>query len=122
MNDKTLMVYIGTAEDALKDFMAAWKSGKPAKPVNRLSFESMGGYMKAFTPKRWELLEVLKRNNGQNINQLAQALNRDYKNVHTDIQTLLDLGIVEKDRAGLVSVPWDEIETHVRLGVGRLAA
>ena len=58
MNDKTLMVYIGSAEDALKDFMAVWKSGKPAQPVNRLSFESMSGFMKAFTPKRWELLEV----------------------------------------------------------------
>ena len=121
MNDKTLMVYIGTAEDALKDFMATWKSGKPAQPINRLSFESMGGFMKAFTPKRWELLETLKRHNGQSINQLAQLLGRDYKNVHTDIQTLHELGIVEKNQNGQVSVPWDEIETHVRLGIGLAA-
>lgn len=121
MNDKTLMVYIGSAEDALKDFMAVWKSGKPAQPVNRLSFESMSGFMKAFTPKRWELLEVLKRNGKQSINQLAQVLERDYKNVYTDVQTLNELGLVEKDSAGLVSVPWDEIETHVRLGIGLAA-
>jgi predicted transcriptional regulator len=121
MNDKTLMVYIGSAEDALKDFMAVWKSGKPAQPVNRLSFESMSGFMKAFTPKRWELLEVLKRNDKQSINQLAQVLERDYKNVYTDVQTLHELGLVEKDAAGLVSVPWDEIETHVRLGIGLAA-
>lgn len=121
MNDKTLMVYIGSAEDALKDFMAVWKSGKPAQPVNRLSFESMSGFMKAFTPKRWELLEVLKRNGKQSINQLAQVLERDYKNVYTDVQTLHELGLVEKDSAGLVSVPWDEIETHVRLGIGLAA-
>lgn len=31
-------------------------------------------FMRAFTPKRWELLEVLKRNSGQSINQLAQLL------------------------------------------------
>lgn len=121
MNDKTLMVYIGSAEDALKDFMAVWKSGKPAQPVNRLSFESMSGFMKAFTPKRWELLEVLKCNGKQSINQLAQVLERDYKNVYTDVQTLNELGLVEKDSAGLVSVPWDEIETHVRLGIGLAA-
>lgn len=121
MNDKTLMVYIGSAEDALKDFMEVWKSGKPANPVNRLSFESMAGFMRAFTPKRWELLEVLKRNSGQSINQLAQLLGRDYKNVYTDIQTLVELGIVEKNSAGLVSVPWDEIETHVKLGMGMAA-
>ncbi|QTR46876.1 hypothetical protein J9253_02710 [Thiothrix litoralis] len=45
MNDKTLLVYIGTAEDALQDFMEVWKSGKPASPVNRLSFESMAGFI-----------------------------------------------------------------------------
>ena len=117
MNDKTLLVYIGTAEDALQDFMEVWKSGKPASLVNRLSFESMAGFMRAFTPKRWELLDVLKRRGEQNINQLAQLLGRDYKNVHTDIQTLHELGLVQKDKNGLVFVPWDEIETHFKLGL-----
>jgi predicted transcriptional regulator len=117
MNDKTLLVYIGTAEDALQDFMEVWKSGKPASPVNRLSFESMAGFMRAFTPKRWELLDILKRRGEQNINQLAQLLGRDYKNVHTDIQTLHELGLVQKDKNGLVFVPWDEIETHFKLGM-----
>ena len=60
MNENKLMVYIGTAEDALHDFMQAWKTGKPVQPVNRLSFESMDGFSKAFTPKRWEMLQVLK--------------------------------------------------------------
>ncbi|MFA7242771.1 MAG: hypothetical protein WC091_21910 [Sulfuricellaceae bacterium] len=117
MNDKTLKVYIGTPEDALHDFMEVWKSGKPAQPVNRLSFESMGGFMRAFTPKRWELLDILKRRGGQSVNQLAQTLGRDYKNVHADIHALHELGLVAKDKAGLVSVPWDEIETHFKLGL-----
>ncbi len=115
MNDKTLMVYIGSAEDALHDFMQVWKSGKPAQPVNRLSFESMTGFSRTFTPKRWEMLTVLKQQGKQNINQLAQLLKRDYKNVHTDIKSMLELGLVKKDEAGLVYVPWDEIETHFRL-------
>ena len=109
------MVYIGTAEDALQDFMQAWKTGKPAQPVNRLSFESMSGFSKAFTPKRWEMLQALKKQGKQNIRQLSQSLKRDYKNVHTDIQSMLELGLVEKDGDGLVFVPWDEIETHLRL-------
>lgn len=77
----------------------------------------MAGFMRAFTPKRWELLDVLKRRGEQSINQLAQLLGRDYKNVHTDIQTLYKLGLVQKDKNGLVFVPWDEIETHFKLGI-----
>lgn len=115
MNDKTLMVYIGTAEDALHDFMQTWKTGKPAQPANRLSFESMTGFSKAFTPKRWEMLQVLKKQGKQNINQLSKLLKRDYKNVHTDIQSMVELGLVKKDGEGLVFVPWDEIETHFKL-------
>lgn len=115
MSDKTLMVYIGTAEDALHDFMQAWKTGEPAHPVNRLSFESMTGFSKAFTPKRWEMLQALKGQGKQNINQLAKSLKRDYKNVYTDIQSMLELGLVQKDSDGLVFVPWDEIETHFKL-------
>ncbi|MBU0653665.1 MAG: hypothetical protein KJ914_00870 [Gammaproteobacteria bacterium] len=30
MNNKTLLAYIGTAEDSLQDFMEGWKSGQPA--------------------------------------------------------------------------------------------
>lgn len=115
MNDNTLMVYIGSAEDALHDFMQVWKTGKPAQPVNRLSFESMTGFSRTFTPKRWEMLTVLKKQGKQNINQLAISLNRDYKNVYTDIKSMLELGLVRKDNDGLVYVPWDEIETHLKL-------
>lgn len=115
MQDKTLTVYIGSAEDARHDFVQAWKTGRPAQPVNRLSFESMSGFSKAFTPKRWEMLQTLKKQGKQNIRQLSQVLKRDYKNVYTDIQSMLELGLVEKDGDGLVFVPWDEIETHFKL-------
>ena len=115
MKDKTLIVHISPAENALHDFMQVWKAGKPTQPVNQLSFESISGFSKAFTPKRWEMLQVLKKQGKQNIRQLSQVLKRDYKNVYTDIQSMLELGLVQKDGDGLVFVPWDEIETHFRL-------
>ena len=73
--------------------------------------------MRAFTPKRWELLDKLKSTGKQSINGLARTLKRNYKNVHTDIQILLELGLVKKDQQGLIYVPWDEIETHFKLGL-----
>jgi len=114
---KTLKIYIGNANDALQTFMHVWESGQAADPVHQLSFESMQGFMRAFTPKRWELLDVLKRSGHQNINQLAKRLTRDYKNVHTDVQLLKEFGVLEKDSNGLIFVPWDEIETHFKLGL-----
>lgn len=115
MNDRTLMVYIGTAEDALQDFLDVWKSGQAAHPVNRLSFDSMAGFSRTLTPKRWELLTALKKQGGQNINQLSKHLKRNDKNVHTDVQTMLELGLIEKDFGGNIFVPWDEIETYFKL-------
>ena len=44
-----------------------------------------------------------------NIRQLAQALGRDYKNIHTDVSELEVLGLIEKDDKGVLTVPYDEI-------------
>ena len=46
---------------------------------------------------------------------LAKALGRDYKNVHRDVTELLRLGLIEKNEAGRILVPWDEIDAHLDL-------
>jgi predicted transcriptional regulator len=35
--------------------------------------------------------------------------------VHTDVKALEDLGIIERDSEGRVTVPWDEVEVKVPL-------
>jgi predicted transcriptional regulator len=35
--------------------------------------------------------------------------------VHTDVTALVQLGIIEKDAAGKVYVPWDEIDVNMPL-------
>ena len=47
-----------------------------------------------------------------NTRQLAQRLGRDYKNVHTDVRELLELGLLEKDARGRLTAPFDEIVIH----------
>jgi predicted transcriptional regulator len=46
---------------------------------------------------------------------LAKFLNRHYKNVHDDIKTLEQIGLVEKNEQGRYVVPWDEITTTAKL-------
>jgi predicted transcriptional regulator len=50
-----------------------------------------------------------------NIRQLAQALGRNYKNVHTDVSGLEEPGLIEKDEKGVLTVPYDEIVIHAGL-------
>ena len=61
------------------------------------------------SPKRMELLRYVAQNPGLSIRALARALKRDYKNVHTDVLELEDRHILERNKDGLVSSPYDEI-------------
>ena len=51
--------------------------------------------------------------------ELARALGRDYKNVHTDVQALIELGLLEKDERGGLRAPFDEIV--IRAGLRKAA-
>lgn len=52
------------------------------------------------TPKRVELLRALARLRIESINDLAQKLRRDVKNVYQDLQALKKLGFVSLNRRG----------------------
>jgi predicted transcriptional regulator len=58
---------------------------------------------------------VAARQGTLNPRQLAQALGRDYKNIHTDVSTLEELGLIEKGEKGVLTVPYDEIVIHAGL-------
>jgi len=42
-------------------------------------------------------------------------LGRDYKNVYTDVQALVELGLIERDERGRLSAPFDEIVIRAEL-------
>ena len=65
-----------------------------------------------FTPKRWELVELLKLAFPLTIYALAKRLNRHYRNVHKDVSALIEWTVIEKNEAGRVFVPWDEIDVR----------
>ena len=115
MENNTLVIKIGNTEDDFNDVINAWENEQTATPLNQLSFESMNGFLSCITPKRWELLTVLKKQGHYSIRKLSGVLSRDYKNTHTDVKILLEVGLVEKDTDGLVFVPWDSVETHLQL-------
>jgi predicted transcriptional regulator len=46
---------------------------------------------------------------------LARALQRDYKNVHTDVARLAELGLIERTGSNLVRVAWDAVRAELKL-------
>ena len=119
---KTLYVGVSSGpnprDDALDRFEAAWHLAtgrKPPEPVALLSFADLPLLVKNLTPARWELLKRLKGAGPLTIFALAKLLERDYKNVHTDVSRLLELKLLEKNQDGQVSVPWQAVRAEFRL-------
>ena len=119
---KTLYVRVSSgpnaADDALDRFEAAWHlaSGrKPPAPLALLSFADLPLLVKTLTPARWDLLQRLAKAGPVTVYALAKLLERDYKNVHTDVAQLISLGLIQKTEENLVRVGWQAIRAELRL-------
>ena len=88
------------------------KAGRAVKPYSGIGFRSMAQFGEAFTPKRWELVESLKAAGPLTIYALAKRLGRHYRNVHKDVTALMQWMVIEKDGAGRIFVPWNEIDVR----------
>ncbi|HRJ52815.1 MAG TPA: hypothetical protein PLE99_08600 [Candidatus Thiothrix moscowensis] len=115
MNDNTLIISIGDMNEDFADVIDVWESGKAATPLNRLTFESMSGFLSYITPKRWELVAMLRKHGHVSIKKLSEILKRDYKNTHTDVKAMQEIGLIEKDENELVYVPWDDLDIKLNL-------
>lgn len=114
---RKLSVGVGTAKEALDRFEATWERaarGARVTTAHRLTFESLPQLLKELSPGRWVLLEALRTGGKMSVYALAKRLGRHYKNVHTDVARLIDLGLIEKAGDGKVLVPWDVIAAELR--------
>jgi predicted transcriptional regulator len=80
-----------------------------------LGFSSAPHLFGELTAARMALLEALKGLGLVSIHGLAKQVRCNYNNVHSDVSKLLDLGLIEKDAAGKIFVPWDEIQVRVSI-------
>jgi len=115
---KTLELRVSAPGDALDRFEAAWNraaEGRAPKRLDILSFANLPLMLKTLTPARWSLLERLRAGGPISIYELAKRLERDYKNVHTDVARLAELGLIERRPDGGVAVAWDVIRAEFRL-------
>ena len=112
---KLLEIRVGPASDALDRFEAAWNraaEGRAVRTLRVLSFENLPLLVKTLSPARWDLLQKLHEAGPLTIYELGKRLQRNYKNVHTDVTQLAALGLIERRSDNLVTVPWEVLRAE----------
>lgn len=110
MKLKPAKIIIQTAESIKDEWKAALKGEKkPSIKKGEIVLTSMETLAKIFSKTRLEILQVIIAKNPQSIYELAKMVKRDFKNVHTDVNILKEVGLIElRDsgdaRSGLIPV------------------
>ncbi|WP_284945889.1 hypothetical protein [Acidisoma cladoniae] len=116
---KDLQIHVG---DSLEDVGAraidAWNRMGRGQAVDEkhISFESWDTMVRVLSPKRVELLKHLHRTPAKNIRMLAQALGRDYRRVHEDVEALEAAGLLDRDKDGL-RADYDAFDVQMRMAL-----
>lgn len=122
MRVKRVRIGIKSTWEALQDFAKTCKAierGEKVKKEVGIYFEDTKAFRKFMTPRRLELLHLIKKHQPKTIHRLAELAGRDLKNVAQDLKILENLGLVStrKERKGRKevspSVDYDAIELMI---------
>lgn len=109
-------ISVGTLADMGSRFAGAWNRATAGQDVDEthITFLDVQSMLTALSPRRLDLLRHVRQHGAGNVRELAQAIDRDYKNVHQDVETLLAAGLLIRDGRKLTA-PWDELQVNVSL-------
>lgn len=116
---KELQVHVG---ETLDDFGAraidAWRRIKRGEDVHEkhVSFADWETMVRVLSPKRLGLLRHLHKHPAKNIRILAQALGRDYRRVHEDVEALEAAGLLDRDKEG-VRADYAAFDAQIRVAL-----
>ena len=119
MKVKKLRIGIKSIEEALEDAKETMKKlqlGEKVKKETGVYFTSLEAFRKALTPKRLELLHIIKAKKPASINELARMSHRDIKNISDDVKYLEQIGLIEKEESDQKTRPvitYDRIDLQI---------
>ncbi|OJU90540.1 MAG: hypothetical protein BGO13_13645 [Burkholderiales bacterium 66-5] len=111
-----VQVHVGNLADMGARFAGVWNRAAAGEQVNEnhVTFLDVQTMLDTLTPKRLELLRHVHRQAAANVRELAQALGRDYKNVHGDVAILEAAGLLVRE-GGKLTAPWEQVQATVSL-------
>lgn len=101
---KERQIHVGeTMDDVGARAVAAWHRMERGEEVQEkhVSFANCETMVRVLSPKRLELLRNVHRDPAKNISVLGQALGRNYRRVHEDVEALAAAGLLDRDKEGL---------------------
>ena len=102
MKVKKVKVGIRSTDDVLREAAETMKGvaeGKKVRPKgHRLFFTSPEALRRFLTPKRLELIRLIRQRRPGSISQLAVFADRDFKRVYEDVMSLAEAGFVDLAR------------------------
>ena len=101
--------------DLERDFAALERGETLPGPVHRVYFESAEALSRVITRQRQALLQTLHALGALSVRGLAALLQRDYNNVHQDVQILEDSGLIERDAKIHVMAPYEKLTIELSL-------
>ena len=105
---KRIKIGFKDLKTVLDDFVEAGETlerGEKVKKATGVYFTSFEAFRKALTPKRLELLHIIKTKRPSSINELARMAKRDVKNIADDVKYLEQIGLIEKKETDHKTTP-----------------
>ena len=104
--------------EGVKETVKKIERGEKLKPVKEpeIYFTSLESFRKALTPKRLELLHIIRIKKPESINELARMAKRDIKNIADDVKYLGQAGFVEIKESKRKTAPiidYDRIDLQI---------
>jgi predicted transcriptional regulator len=107
----TLRVRIEEVGDTLAGVAQAWRSAETDVKETRdatLAFGSWEDVHRVLAPKRLAIVRAMTGHGTLSIREVARRVGRDFKSVHSDVDTLWRNGVLDKSSQGIV-FPYDRI-------------
>jgi predicted transcriptional regulator len=93
---KRAKIVVQSAGEVKKEWEAALRGKLTSlQAKNEVVFLTLESVAKILTKARLELMAAIIRTQPKSIYALAKAVRRDFKNVHSDVRLLSELGFVE---------------------------
>lgn len=114
-----IKVNIESLDEFNKRFIDTFEKAATGEKVEAqavLSFPDLETFLKVMTPARVRVIRAIRQKypQGTSIREVSRHMERNYKSVHTDIQALLEVGLLAKSNDHVIA-PYDAIETHYSL-------
>lgn len=115
-----LKIHVGEdMEEIGRRFVSAWKRTEAGEAASErhLTFATLQDAARVLSPKRLELLRALHKQPAAGVKASAEAVGRDCKDVHADVQTLPSAGLIDRDDTGGIAADDDAISVEMAIAL-----